>query len=101
MMRTIRASATLVLILVAASSSSVVGSGDDALIARTAARLDALTISIYGSADELRAAERVNYHRIEDGTAACMRAAGRPYRPVPFEPFYRDFTDADVGYGTG
>ncbi len=101
MMRTIRTLATLVLVFVAASSSSAVGPGDDALIVRTAARLDALTISIYGSADELRAAEWVNYHRIEDGTAACMRAAGRAYRPVPFEPFYRDFTDADVGYGTG
>jgi hypothetical protein len=101
MMRVIRATATLVLIVVAGSSSSAVRPGDDALITRTAARLDALNISIYGSAEELRAAERVNYHRIEDGTAACMRAAGRAYRSVPFEPFYRDFTDADVGYGTG
>jgi hypothetical protein len=86
-MRTIRAAATWVLILVAVSSSSALGSGDDALITYTAARLDALTISIYGSADELRAAERVNYHRVEDGTAVCMRAAGRAYRPVPFEQF--------------
>ena len=72
MMRTIGASATQVLIFVAASSSSSspVGPGDDALVVRTAARLAALTISIYGGADELRAAERVNYHRIEDAIAA-------------------------------
>ena len=30
-----------------------------------------------------------------------MHARGRAYRPIPFEPFYRDFTDTDVGYGTG
>jgi hypothetical protein len=27
--------------------------------------------------------------------------ARHAYRPVPFESFFRDFTDADVGYGTG
>jgi hypothetical protein len=99
-MRTVRAAATWLLILCAVSSWAAGPTAED-LVTATAARLDALHISIYGSADELRAAERLNYHRIEDGTAACMRAGGHPYGPPPFDSFYRDFTDADVGYGTG
>ncbi|GIJ71183.1 hypothetical protein Voc01_061000 [Virgisporangium ochraceum] len=67
----------------------------------TAARLDALAVAITGTAEELRASERLNYHRVEGGVAACMAAAGRPYRMAPFVSFYADFTDADLGYGTG
>ncbi|MDI1461492.1 hypothetical protein QEZ54_10965 [Catellatospora sp. KI3] len=69
--------------------------------AATAARLDALTVGILGSADELRAAELVSYHRIEGGVAACMRERGTPYEPAPFFTRYDGFTDADLGYGTG
>ena len=46
----------------------------------TAARLDALTRSLTGNIEELRAAELVSYHRGENAVLACMRAAGRPYR---------------------
>ena len=67
----------------------------------TAARLDALTRSLTGSIEELRAAELVSYHRGESAVVACMRAAGRPYRKRPFVSFYDGWTDADVGYGTG
>ena len=70
--------------------------------ARTIAeRLDDVQRAITGDAAELRAAELVHYHRVEGGVAACMAAAGRPYRMAPFVSFYADFTDADVGYGTG
>ena len=41
------------------------------------------------------------YHRIEGGIASCMRAAGHRYREVPYVSFYQDFTDADLGVGTG
>lgn len=68
---------------------------------RTAARLDALTVAITGDAEELRASEVLNYHRVEGGVAACMAAAGKPYRRAPFVSFYADFTDAGLGYGTG
>lgn len=70
-------------------------------LAATARHLDALTVSITGNVEELRASELLNYHRVEDGVAACMRAHGRPYRKSPFVDFYRDFTDADLGYGSG
>lgn len=70
-------------------------------VEKTAARLDALTVAITGGVEELRASERLNYHRVEGGTAACMAAAGRPYRKRPFASFYDGFTDADLGYGTG
>ena len=69
--------------------------------AATAARLDALMISLYGSLEEHRAVERLAYDRVEGGIAACMRAARRPYRMPPFVSFYQDFTDADLGYGNG
>jgi hypothetical protein len=39
----------------------------------TAARLDALTRSLTGSIEELRAAELVSYHRGESAVVACMR----------------------------
>lgn len=67
----------------------------------TAARLDALTIAITGTAEELRASEVLNYHRVEGGVAACMAAAGRTYHMAPFVSYYEGFTDADLGYGTG
>ena len=67
----------------------------------TAARLDALVLRLTGNAEELRAAELVAYHHREERVAACMRDAGRPYRKRPFVSFYENFTDADLGYGTG
>jgi hypothetical protein len=67
----------------------------------TAARLDDLHRRIYGNLEEVRAGEKLNYHRIEGGIADCMREHGRPYRMPPFVSLYRDFTDADLGYGTG
>jgi hypothetical protein len=70
-------------------------------IERTAARLDALSVAITGSVEELRASEVLNHHRVEGGVAACMAAAGRSYRQLPFASFYDGFTDADLGYGTG
>lgn len=70
-------------------------------LAATVRRLDALTIRITGSAAELRANELLNYHRVEGGTAACMRERGQPWRIHPFVSFYQDFTDADLGYGDG
>jgi len=70
-------------------------------LAATAARLDALEIAITGNVAELRAAQLLNHHRVEGGVAACMKAAGRPYQPAPYVDRYQDFTDADLGYGTG
>ncbi|MEV4411436.1 hypothetical protein [Catellatospora sp. NPDC049609] len=70
-------------------------------LAATAARLDALTVRIYGSVEELRANELLNYHRVEGGTANCMRERGQPYTPAPYFSGYEEFTDADLGYGTG
>jgi hypothetical protein len=70
-------------------------------IAATAARLDALDVQVTGSLEEHRASEILSYHRIEGGMADCMRAAGHPYRKPPLVSFYRDFTDADFGYGNG
>ncbi|GAA3284497.1 hypothetical protein Dvina_30010 [Dactylosporangium vinaceum] len=100
MMRTLRAAVTGALLMFGAVASGGAASG--AGVAATAARLDALYISIHGHADELRAAERLNYERVEGGTAACMHAHGRTaYRPVPYDGWYRDFTDADLGYGNG
>ncbi|MEV0898317.1 hypothetical protein [Actinoplanes sp. NPDC049802] len=66
-----------------------------------AARLDRLTLEISGNVVERRANLLVNYHRVEGGIEACMRALGKPYRRHPYVDFYRDFTDADLGYGTG
>ena len=70
-------------------------------VERAAARLDALTIAITGGVAELRASEVVNYHRVEGGVAACMAAAGRAYQRLPLVSRYAEFTDADLGYGTG
>jgi len=70
-------------------------------IAATAARLDALHVRIAGNRTELQASELLNYHRVEGGVAACMRAAGKAYRVRPFVSRYDDFTDADLGVGTG
>ncbi|MFC7242130.1 hypothetical protein ACFQO7_06510 [Catellatospora aurea] len=70
-------------------------------LAATARRLDALTIRITGSAAELRANELLSYHRVEGGTAACMRERGQPWRIRPYVSYYQDFTDADLGYGDG
>src|SRR5688572_424729 len=74
---------------------------DSSDVAATAARLDALKLSITGTVEELRASERLNYLRVEGGVAECMRVAGRAYRKAPFASFYDGFTDADLGYGTG
>ena len=104
MMRRVRAVAVWVAVLLAVSSPAA-GVAPPATtpagVSATAARLDALVISITGNVQELRAAEILNYHRIEGGMAACMRAAGHRYRKQPYVSFYRDFTDADLGYGTG
>ncbi|MDI6102676.1 hypothetical protein QLQ12_29060 [Actinoplanes sp. NEAU-A12] len=70
-------------------------------VATTAARLDELQIQITGKVEELRAAELLNYHRVEGGIGECMREAGRKYVPVPYVSFYEGFTDADLGYGNG
>ncbi len=70
-------------------------------VERTAARLDAVIRAITGSVEELQASEILSYHRVEGGVAACMTAAGRPYRMRPFVSLYDGFTDADLGYGTG
>jgi hypothetical protein len=70
-------------------------------IASTAAHLDRLTIAVEGNVDQLRVMELLNYRRLEGGIATCMRAAGHPYRKAPYVNFYRDFTDADVGFGAG
>lgn len=70
-------------------------------LAATAARLDALMMRIHGSVAEQRANELLNYHRVEGGTANCMRERGLPYQVAPYFSFYEGFTDADVGYGTG
>src|SRR4051794_34265552 len=61
-------------------------------IAATAARLDALHVRISGDRRDLQAAELVNYHRVEGGIAACMRAAGKTYRVKPFASHYDGFT---------
>lgn len=70
-------------------------------LAATAARLDDLHRRTHGTLEEKRASEKLNYHRIERGIADCMRERGRPYTMPPFADFYRDFTDDDLGYGTG
>lgn len=66
-----------------------------------AARLDALHVRIYGNKAELQASELLSYHQIEGGVTACMRAAGKTYRPAPFVSHYDEFTDADLGFGSG
>ncbi len=70
-------------------------------VARTAERLDRLQIAIAGNVQELRANELLNYHRVEVGVEACMAAAGKPYRRMPYVSLYDEFTDADLGYGAG
>jgi hypothetical protein len=70
-------------------------------IAATAARLDALHVRISGNRAEWQATELINYHRVEGGMAACIRAAGKPYRIRPFVSRFDDFTDADLGFGSG
>jgi hypothetical protein len=70
-------------------------------IAATAARLDALHVRIAGHRGEWQATELINYHRVERGIAACIRATGRTYRPLPFVSHYDGFTDADLGFGAG
>jgi hypothetical protein len=70
-------------------------------IAATAARLDALHRSISGNRAERQASELLSYHQVEGGVAACMRAAGKSYRVAPFVSHYEEFTDADLGRGSG
>jgi hypothetical protein len=70
-------------------------------VAATAKMLDELEIDITGDLEEMRAAELLNYHRVESGIQKCMNDAGRPYKPVPYVSFYEGFTDADLGYGNG
>jgi hypothetical protein len=70
-------------------------------IAATAARLDALSVRIGGNRAEWQATELINYHRVEGGMAACMKAAGKPYRIRPFVSRFDGFTDADLGFGSG
>ncbi|GAA2710932.1 hypothetical protein Apa02nite_083430 [Actinoplanes palleronii] len=95
--------ASWVAVLAAVSSPAVPAAeaGPRFDLARTVARWDALARSITGDVAELRASERLNYRRAEGGIAECMRAHGRPYQKAPFISLYRDFTDADVGYGNG
>jgi hypothetical protein len=71
------------------------------VVASTAARLDRLRIEITGDVAQLRATERLNYRRVEGGIEDCMHAAEHRYRKVAYVSFYRDFTDADLGVGTG
>ena len=70
-------------------------------IAATAARIDALHVRIHGNRAQRQASELINYHRVEGGVAACMRAAGREYRIRPFVSRYDEITDADLGFGSG
>jgi hypothetical protein len=90
-----------ILVLAAGSAPAAPPRAEAFDLAAAAARLDALQISITGNLAELRATQLLNYHRIEGGTADCMRTHGRPYTKLPFADFYRDFTDADLGYGNG
>ncbi len=89
----------VLLALAPSPAAPVAPEGDD--IEATAARLDDLQRRITGNAEELRATELLNHHRVEGAIAACMAAAGRPYRKAPFVSFYAGFTDAELGYGTG
>ncbi len=92
----------LAAVLLAAAQA---GCGDQAEavpdMAAAAADLDALTIGITGDVEEIKAAELLNYHRVEGGIAECMKAAGRRYQPLPYVSFYEGFTDTDLGYGNG
>ena len=89
-------------LLALAPSSAPAGPGAAAPVPRTTAeRLDDLHRRIVGTVEERRAAELLDHHRVEGGVAACMAAAGRPYGSPRFISFYADFTDADMGYGTG
>ncbi|GAA0904727.1 hypothetical protein Vau01_098540 [Virgisporangium aurantiacum] len=107
--RALSAAAWAAVIIVLGSSSGRVPAAESGSrpafgnqeVEKVAARLDALTVAITGGVEELRASERLNYHRVEGGIAACMAAAGRPYRKRPFVSRYDEFTDADLGYGTG
>lgn len=67
--------------------------------AAVAAQLDKLAVEVGGDLEEIKAAELLNYHRVEGGIESCMRRAGRAYTPVPYVSFYDIFTDADLGYG--
>ncbi|BCJ78079.1 hypothetical protein CS0771_76230 [Catellatospora sp. IY07-71] len=90
-----------VLALLVAGAGYAVYRGTHFDLAATAARLDALIVRINGSVAEQRANELLNYHRVEGGTAGCMRERGLPYTVAPYFSLYEGFTDADVGYGTG
>ncbi|GIE47433.1 hypothetical protein Ani05nite_09670 [Amorphoplanes nipponensis] len=77
------------------------GSPERVDLAATAQRLDTLYVRIAGHRAERQAAELINYHRVEGGVARCMWAAGRPFRARPFASGYDEFTDADLGFGSG
>lgn len=68
-------------------------------MATTAAQLDKLEIEITGNLEEIKAAELLNYHRVEGGIAECMEAAKKNYTSGRYVSFYEGFTDADLGYG--
>ena len=95
----LKAAAAVLLALLGATPVAPGPAGS--VLASAAARLDNLQRSITGNLAELRASEELNYRRVEGGTRLCMRAAHRPYRQLAFVSFYRDFTNADLGYGIG
>jgi hypothetical protein len=95
----LKAAAAVLLAVLGATPVAPAPAGS--VLASAAARLDNLQRSITGNLAELRASEELNYRRIEGGTRLCMRAAGRAYRQLAFVSFYRDFTNADLGYGIG
>ena len=70
-------------------------------IATTAAALDRLTVAVNGNVKQLTALQLLNYRRLEGGIARCMRAAGHPYRKAAYVNSFQDFSDADLGFGSG
>ncbi|MBW6433807.1 hypothetical protein KZ829_08665 [Actinoplanes hulinensis] len=93
--------AALIWAMVLAGTVSPAAGAEAVDSAGVAARLDRLTLEISGNVVERRAHLLVNYHRVEGGIEACMRDLGKPYQSHPYVDFYRDFTDADLGFGTG
>jgi hypothetical protein len=84
-----------------ASPTPGLSSSEGTGLAATAARLDALERRVTGNLAQRRASELLGYHVIEGGVAACMRAAGKTYRPAPFVSRFDEFTEADLRYGGG
>src|SRR5689334_10260396 len=69
--RVLSAAAWAVMVIVSGPSSGPIPaapswSGHE--VEKAAQRLDALMVAILGNVEELRASERLNYHRVEGGT---------------------------------